>query len=257
MSEFDDEPLASEPADAPLAAEDDFYDADPVDAPPRRSRSRDDGRRPAPRQRRREDWDDDDDWDEDDDWDDRPGRGGGGGGRRDLTIVFAVIAAVLAIALVVVATKDDGGSTDGATGGGGSGGQEEGGFCGDWPAALGGAGKNVSTGAGVYIWSDFGGIHIRSNNTEAVTVKTVGNKEFTVTKPGDGVQASADKGSEITFQLPAGDGTSGPDLNVGCEVTSIGFEVQKGTAKVPPDAIKIGDSAVADANPAQFTRDAS
>ena len=252
MSDFDDEPLASEPVEAVPPAKDDFYDDDPVDPPPRRAPRQQGNRRPAPVLD-----DDPDDWDDEDDWDDRPGRGGGnGGGRRDLTIVFAVIAVVLAVALVVVATKDTGSNSDATGGTGGGNNKPKGDLCGNWPASLGGDGKNVSSGAGVYLWSDFDGIHVRSNNAEPVKVTVVGNKEFAVTKPGAGVQASADKGTEITFDLPAGAGTAGPDLNVPCATTSLGFEVAKAGASVPPQTIKVGGSAVADANPAQFTRDA-
>ena len=236
MSDFDDEPTA-EPTDEVVAE----GVADGA------------AEEPAPKAKGKAAAAADDDWD--DDWDDR--RGGGGGGRRDLTVVFGIVIAALVIALVVVATRDNGnGSGDNAGGNGGGGGKDKGGFCGDWPAALGGQGKNVAKSAGTYVWSDFQGIHVRSNNTDPVTVKVVGNKEFAVTKPGAGVQASAEKGAEVSFEIPAGEGTSGPDLNVGCEVTSIGFEVTKAGTKVEPEAIKVGDSSVADANPAQFSRDA-
>lgn len=239
MSDFDDEPVEGQgPAEVPAD--------DEIEGEGRR------GRRAA-KGAARDDWDDD--WDDEDDWDDRRPAGG----RRDLTLVFGLIAAVLLVVLVVVITKKDSGSSDGSTTGatpGASGSTTvPQGFCGDWPASFGGDGKNVAKAEGVYVWSDFDGIHVRANQAKAVEVKVTGNTDFKVKDAGDGTTASATSGKEITLSLPAGKGASGPDLDVPCETTSLGFEVTQGGARVPAASIKVGGDATAEANPVQFARE--
>ncbi len=245
MSDFDDEPTEPRPAGG-------------AGARPDGSGATAKGKGKGPNAAKGDDWDDD--WD-DDDWDDR-GSGSGPGGRKDLTIPLAILAAVLAIVLVVVLTQDSGSDSDDAGGNdtpAGStapaGGEGEGPLCGNWPAAFGGDGSNVASGEGVYVWSDFGGIHVRSNGADPVVVKIVASSTIKVASPGDGVETSAESGTEITATLPAGAGTAGPDLDVPCDTQTIGFEVTKGGAPVDAATIKVGGSGTAEANPASFTRD--
>lgn len=228
-------------------------------APERRER----GRRPAPGREKKQpqgrpsdddvdDWDDD--WDEDD-WDD-DGRPGGG---LDLRLVGAIVAAVVLVVLVVLFTRDDGESSTNAettvpsgetqpTG-------DQGGFCGDWPAGFGGDGTSVAGIDGVHIWSDFGGIHLRSNLDEPVTVKLTGNSDFAVSAPGTTAELSAQEGKEITATFPPGDGSDGPDFDISCFVTNLDVEVTGPDGPIEPTLINIGGSSVATENPYTLVRD--
>ena len=256
----------------------DFDDDEPIEGPssssdrPAKGRGvRDDagrsgGRRPVDD----EDWDDepvasraaaggrggagDDDWDEDD-WDDDDD-GGGRGGRRDLTLIIAIAAGVAIIALVVILTRpksDNTATTEGGTTPAGATTSTKPNFCDDWPAIIGGDGKNVSKGEGVYIWSDFTGYHLRSNRTDVVVVKATSPGSFKVKDKGNAT-ASAAAGKSVTFTLPAGAGATGPDLDVNCESSAMTFEVTAGGNPVPAGEIKLGGSGKADANPVTLTR---
>lgn len=201
-----------------------------------------------------DDWDDD--WDDDDDdWNERRGPGNG----PDVRLIGVIVVAVVLIAAVVLLTrkKDDDTKTTpdkqeqaGST-------EPQKGFCGDWPASFGGDGKNVAAAPGLYVWSDFFGIHVRSNATEPIMVKITGNAEYKVKAAGDGVEASGDKGADLSFTLPAGKGTVGPDLDISCEVTTLSIEATKGATPLPPEEIMLGGSSKATTNPARVTRDPS
>lgn len=198
---------------------------------------------------------DDDFWDEewqDGTWSEAPERRG----RQDLLIALGVIAALVVVAAILVGTTRKG-TAPGAAGSKPTvAPAAEGGFCDDWPAVLGGDGSSVSGAPGTYIWSDFHGIHLRANSPVPLTVTVTGNADYAVTHRGAGVTASAMSGTSLTFQLPAGDGTTGPDLNVPCATTGLRFEVLKDDLPVPPASIHIGGSGVATANPAPFLRTA-
>lgn len=194
-----------------------------------------------------DDWDD---WDDDDRW--GGGRTGSGGGGTDLRLIALLVAAVVAIVAVVLLTrKDDKNQTTGdqttAT-------TQAGGLCGNWPAALGGAGKNV-TEDGVFVWSDFTGIHIRARGSAETIVKVTGDTSYKVKNEDAAFTASAKEGTEVTFTFPAGDGAAGPDLDVSCEVGRLTIEATSGGAPLAADKIHIGDTGRADANPVTYSRD--
>lgn len=261
--DLDDRPSGATGRSRRNPRDEDDWDDDPAPREPRR--------RPPARQAVEDDWDDDD-------WDDDDGRGGGG--RRDLTLVIAIAGAVAVIALVVILTRPkDNNSSSSTTTPGATTTSARGGFCDGWPGALGGDGSNVSKGEGVYIWSGIvkgkdngkgssNGIHIRNNGTDPVEVKvdtayvanpakpsTDTDPTFTVTNKGTAT-ASAASGKEVTFTLPAGKGTDGPDLAVPCGATTMAFDVTAGGSAIPATQIKVGGSAKAEANPANFTRGA-
>lgn len=208
--------------------------------------------RPAEQSAEGDFWDDE--WN-DETWTDPPERSG----RRDLVIVVGIVAAILVIGLVLVTTSkrptDRGeGTGTGAAPAEARAKKDKGGFCDDWPAALGGDGAGVSRAPGTSIWSDFGGIHLRANVDKPIRVTLTANAPYTVTRRGSGVTASADSGPALTFDLPAGHGETGPDLNVPCTATGLRLEVLQDGLPVPPEAIHVGGSSTAAANPASFLR---
>lgn len=192
----------------------------------------------------------DDDWDGD--WDDT-GRVGGG---LDLRLVGAIVAAVVLVVLVVLFTRDDKDSgkdeaedpIESAEGG-------DGGLCGNWPAPFGGDGTNATVTDGVHLWSDFGGIHVRSNMDEPVTVKLTGDSDFTVTDPGTSAALSAQEGKKITVEFDASDGSDGPDFDLSCFVTVLTVEATGADGRLEPGQINIGGSSVATGNPYKLVRD--
>jgi hypothetical protein len=189
----------------------------------------------------------DDDWD-DDDWDDDDR-----GGRRDMTLIIVIAVAVAVIALVVILTrpKDDKTPNPGTTaptqttGGGGP--------CKDWPAIIGGAGKSVASGEGVYVWSDFQGWHVRSSRTDPVVVKMTAPSAIKVKAKGNAV-ASSNSAPSVTLTIPPGDGKTGPDLDLDCNVSTVDIEVSANGTDVKPTEIKLGDSGKADSNPVTIAR---
>lgn len=228
------------------------HDDEDVPAKGGSSKGGDRGRRPSKGRGRSsadEAWDDD--WD-DDDWDDDD-RGGGG---LDLRLVGAIAAAVVLVVVVLLFTRDDKDSgkdeaedpIELAEGG-------DGGLCGNWPAPFGGDGSNATVTEGVHLWSDFGGIHVRSNLDEPVTVKLSGNSDFTVTDPGTAAELSAPEGKKITVDFEASDGSDGPDFDLSCFVTVLTVEVTGADGLVEASEINIGGSSVATDNPYKLVRD--
>ena len=200
-----------------------------------------------------DDWDGDD-WD-DDDWDD-DGRGGSG---LDLRLVGAIVAAVVIVVLVVLFTRDGDSDTTKEEVATPSGevqpDDDQGGFCGNWPASFGGDGSNATVTDGVHVWSDFGGIHVRSNLDEPVTVKLSGNSDFSVSSPGTAGELSAKEGKEITAEFEASDGSDGPDFDVSCYVTVLNVEVTGADGPLDASQINLGGSSVATENPYKLVRD--
>jgi len=227
-------------ADNDDRSQDEAPQGDPAEEPKGRGRGPNDAG---------EDWDD---WD--DDWAQRNPSGGGG---TDTKLIAVIVIAVVAIIAVILFTRKGDDDKDSAPPQQQPGNTEQtdgGGFCGDWPAELGGSGQNVGA-EGVHVWSDFEGIHVRASGGEPTTVKVTGDASYKVKSPGTGVTASATEGAEVTFELPAGDGSAGPDLDVSCEVGSLTIEATRGGAPVAPEQIHVGDSAKAPENPATYERD--
>lgn len=239
MSDFDDEP------DEGIEATDTAADAAP--AKPARSK-------PVPD----DDWDDD--WDDDDD--------GGRGGKRDLTLVYAIIAAAIVIVLAVVLTrpKDDDSSTNASTNNGNNAATTA-------PAApeknwQGGVGdavgkdgadaqKRAEGAEGIYVWTDFGGWHLRNNTGDDVSV-TVTADQVRVKKTDDRDDGDESQdtpfSTEATVTLPAGDGKDGVGLDLGTSESAT-FTFTVGGKNVPADQIFLGGAeAVADQNPVTFTK---
>ena len=236
MSDFDDEPTEGlEATDEPAGAAD-----DPVDTPPRKKARSE----PVPD----DDWDDE--WDDDDD--------GGRGGKRDLTVVYAIVAATIVIVLAVVLTqnKDDGGTSDGGGGGNAAAATTTAdpapvkNWQGPVADAVGENGaeaqKRAESGEGVYIWTDFGGWHVRVNGADPVTVTVAAGQ---VKQAGE-----SDFKTEAVLDLPAGDGKTGADLDLGSSESAT-FTVAVNGANIPADQIFLGGAeGVADANPVAFTK---
>jgi len=236
VSDFDDEPTEG------LEATDTAAD----EAPPRKTRSE-----PVP----------DDDWD--DDWDDDDT---GRGGKRDLTLVYAIIAAAVVIVLAVVLTRPkdgDSGSDANKTNDGGTTAPAE--VVKNWQGGVGDAvgkegadaQKRAESAEGVYVWTDFGGWHLRNNNAKDVSVTVTADQvRVKKTDDGDDGDESGDTpfATETTVTLPAGDGKDGIGLDLGTsESATFTFTIDGNN--VPADQIFLGGAdAVADQNPVTFTK---
>lgn len=256
MSDFDDEPIeGTEPVDAaePVDA------VDPVDEPEEPAAPAPTAKKkPAPKSSTP-----DDDWD--DDWDDEDD--GRSGGRRDMTLIYAIVAAAIVIVLAVVLTrpKDDN-SNNAATNNGGSGATTQPTApVKNWQGPVGDAvgkdgadaQKRAESAAGVYIWTDFGGWHLRSNNTSDVKV-TVAADQVRVKKTDDGKDsdenADAPFATETVVTLPAGDAKTGVGLDLGTSESAT-FTVTIDGKNVPATGIFLGGAeGVADQNPVTFVK---
>ena len=258
MSDFDDDETTEEGGTPPAPKAGDANAAGGGDsstaAPRRRPADGDDDWDDQPVARRRRP--NDDDWD--DDWDDD---GRGGRARPDMTLILAIIGAVVVIAIVVIVTRPSNKSNNNAapptaTAPGQTAGTPAttGPLCPNWPGKVGGNGAVATKSAGIYIWSDFHGFHIRANETSPTTVKVSAPSDMTVTALG-GATASSHTGKLITLTLPAATGTTGPDLNIDCTAATATFDVAASSGgALPASSIKVGDSATADNNPVVFTR---
>ncbi|WP_426574112.1 hypothetical protein [Aquihabitans sp. McL0605] len=237
MSDFDDEPnVASDASDG-----------------------RTDQPSTAPRSKGPATSDADDDWDDDWDDDERDERGG----RRDLTLVYAIVAAAIVIVLAVVLTrpKDDNNSSTNASGGTTT---EATAPQKNWQGPVGDAvgangadaQKRAQAASGVYIWTDFGGWHLRSNNTQEVKV-TVAADQVKVKKTDDYNDKDEGGGSfstEEVVTLPAGNGSEGIGLDLGTSEKAT-FTVTIDGKNVPITEIMLGGAkGQADSNPVTFVK---
>ncbi len=216
-----------------------------------------DDERPAPRKRRAtaarsgapsQDEIVDDDWD--DDWDDDER---GTGPRRDLTLVLGIVVAVLVIALVVVLTrpKDDNnkvstGPTDKTEQPAGDGPTTSEPKPVNWQGPVAeGAGQvpaRIKKEAGIYLWTDFEGFHVRNTTDQPVDVVVEAD---TVTDQKTG----GDPKNSVSATVAAGDEKKGLDLDLGFSA-SAKFTISRGGAPVPPGDIKLGGGVgQADQNP--------
>ena len=239
MSDFDDEPTAGDDA---------ADEATEAPAPAKKP-----AKKPAPAPD--DDWDDD--WDDDDD---------GRGGRRDMTLVYAIVAAAIVIVLAVVLTrpKDDNNTTATNDGNGAATTQVTAPVK-NWQGPVGDAvgkdgadaQKRAQSAPGVYIWTDFGGWHLRSNNTSDVKV-TVTADQVRVKKTDDGKdddeKNDAPFATETEVTLPAGDGKTGVGLDLGTS-ESVSFTVTRDGQNIPATEIFLGGAeGVADANPVAIVK---
>jgi hypothetical protein len=251
VSDFDDEPTEG------LEANDEAADA--VE-PPRKARTSraqpvpdDDWDDEPPRRTRSKAVVDDDDWDDDWDDDDR------GGPKRDMTVVWAIVAAAIVIVIAVILTRpsDSGSDADGGGGNAAGGTTAPAEVVKNWQGPVGDAvgpdGADAQARAesadGVYIWTDFGGWHVRANGDQEVTVVVAADQVRATGEGGDDAFAT-----ETTVTLPAGDGATGADLDLG-NSESATFTVTIGGTNVPADQIFLGGAeGVADQNPVTFTK---
>jgi hypothetical protein len=202
----------------------------------------------------------DDDWD--DDWDDdEPGRGG----KRDLTLVYAVVAAAIVIVIAVVLTrpKDDNSSSNNANNAAASTAPAE--IVKNWQDGFGDAvgkdgadaQKRAESGEGVYLWTDFGGQHLRNNGPKDVSVTVTADQvRVKKTDDRDDGDESGDTPfqTEATFTLPAGDGKDGVGIDLG-NSESVTFTFTIDGTNIPADQIFLGGAdAVAKANPLTLTK---
>ena len=220
--------------------------------------------------------------DEDDDWDDdwRPERGAGTG-RRDLMLVVGVAAVILIVVLVVVLTKKSNNNSSAATNNGGpaTSGQTattRGTLCGNLPPTLGGQAATSEKGpSGVYLWNDFQNLHVRAKGT-AVTITITGSAPIKVkAKPADAKEtqaygasftawdAAAGKGgsatvsgNDLTIKIPANATPLGPNLDVSCDVKTLGIQVTGASGPLAVKDIHLGDSSQAPKNPFNLAREA-
>jgi hypothetical protein len=234
VSDFDDEPLAD--TEAGIEANDEPADAAPPKEPAPNARPK-----PAP----------DDDWD--DDWDDEDDRGRGG--KRDLTLVYAIVAAAIVIVLAVVLTrpKDDNSGSD-ANNGNAAATTAPAAPDKNWQGPVGDAvgkdgadaQKRAESETGFYIWTDFGGWHVRQNGNATAVLK--------VTAPQVRVDGKGAFAAEATAPLPAGNGSKGVELDLGNSETAT-FSITVDGTDVPAEQIFLGGGeGVADASPVTFTK---
>lgn len=226
MSDFDDEPTKG-----PEATDDEWAD-EPV-APKKAKRS-------APAA--------DDDWDED--WDDEDGRGP----RRDMTLIYAVVAAAIVIVLAVVLTRPKDDSTNNNASNGSATTQVSAPKDLQWQGpvgeAVGDVKKRIQAEKGIFIWTDFEGWHVRSNLSEPITVDVTA--DAILQKDAKGKTVGAPK-TEVSQTLPAGDGSTGLDLDLGFSGNA-SFKLTSGGNDVPANEIKLGGKGQADQNPVTFTK---
>ena len=225
MSDFDDEPTEGlEATDDPAAA-----------VPPKKARSQ-----PDP----------DDDWD--DDWDDDDT----GRGPKPAAIVIG-------LAVVLTRPKYDPATTDAPEGASAT--TAVAAPVKNWQGAVADAvgenGKDAQKRAegadGVYIWTDFGGWHVRNNNTQEVAI-TIAADQVRQKKTDDGddgdENGDAPFATEGTVTLPAGDGSTGAGLDFGNSENAT-FTVKIGGKDVPADQILLGGAeGVAEENPVTFVK---
>lgn len=245
MSDFDDEPRADG------AGGDDGWDDD-APAPsakeraPRKARPARPAAPPA-----------DDDWD--DDWDDDRDRGG----KRDLTLVYAVVAATIVIVLAIVLTQGNDDEPT-ASGDGGATPTEQSQATApskNWQGGVGDAAGEAQARAegapGIYIWTDFGGWHVRNNGSEDAVV-TIAADQVKVKKTDDGDDGDESAEEPFTTEaqvtVPAGDGAEGVGFDLGVS-EAVTITVARGGQNVPADQIFLGGGqAVASANPVELTK---
>ncbi len=203
----------------------------------------------------------DDDWD--DDWDDDDT---GREGKRDLTLVYAIVAAAIVIVLAVVLTRPKDDSTNSGNGKNAAAATTTVvAPVKNWQGAVGDAvGKNgqdaqkrAEGAPGVYVWTDFGGWHLRNNNTQEATV-VITAEQVRQKKTDDGKDSDesgdAPFATETTVTLPAGDGTAGAGLDLGSSENAT-FTVKVGGVDVPAAQIFLGGAkGVADQNPVTFVK---
>ncbi|MCU1370915.1 MAG: hypothetical protein JWO77_2109 [Ilumatobacteraceae bacterium] len=242
MSDFDDEPTEG------LEATDETGPEANAPKP---------AKKPRPQPVADDDWDDD--WDDDDD--------GGRGSKRDLTLVYAIVAAAIVIVLAVVLTrpKDDNGTASNGNGDNPAQTTAPAEAVKNWQGPVGDAvgenGKDAQKRAeeaeGVYIWTDFGGWHLRNNGAEEVTVKVTADQvRMKKTDDGDDGDEDGDApfATETTVTLAAGEGKEGTGLDLG-NSESATFTVSIGGKNAPADQIFLGGAeGVADQNPVTFVK---
>lgn len=201
----------------------------------------------------------DDFWD-DEEWEATPS-GRSGGGPSTLWVVAAVVAVLVVVALVA-ANRDE--PDDGS----GPGGQAESAAsvqqCATWPAVGGLGAPEVVTKAGLHMWSDLKGWHLRRVPGEAVPALTAtvnaadpeGRAQDVEPKgrASGGAKAST-RGRTLTATLPAGDQPSQVDFEPGpfSSTVTIAMADAKG-APLPPTAFTAGAGGKATGNPIVATR---
>ena len=218
---------------------------------------------PAPRSRRAKPADDD--WDDDWDDDDRP--------KRDLTLVYAVVAAAIVIVLAIVLTNgnDDQGSDTQTTAAATASpdatepAQPNKVWQGPVGEELGDAGSQMeeraTSGPGIYLWTDFCGWHVRNNGDAEIAVTITGPKVRVRAEEGvlgdgecQGDEGSAEFGTEASFTVAPGDGSTGEGFDVSDSET-VTVEITRDGQPVPPAEIKLGGGdGVASENPVTFTK---
>lgn len=176
---------------------------------------------------------------------------------RSAILVLAVVLAVLSAALVGVAITTTPSADE----------QElediidpglQGCDRGNWPRHLFGKpqGLTGNPAAGVYLWLDFEGWHLRAAGSVAVdgTVHAFGPPVTpgTVTG-GGGVEVLP---TSLTFDLDGTDPSTGLDFTVGCDYFALTFDVRDAGGQLAADQIRIGPQGIAEANPITFQREA-
>lgn len=199
----------------------------------------------------------DDGWE--DDWDEERSSGG-----RDLTVVYAIIAAAVVIVLVIILTrpKDDNNTQTQTTKPDGT--EEPAEIVKNWQGPVSdNVGEKaadvqarVASAPGVYIWTDFWGWHIRSNNTKPVEVTVAADQVRQ--KATDDYEDADEKDdafkTEATVTIPAGDGKTGVGFDLGGSESAT-FTITMDGVNVPASQIFLGGgTGVATANPVVFSK---
>ena len=196
-----------------------------------------------------DDWEDD--WDDEDD--PRPG------GRRDLTLILSIAVAVLVIALVVVLTRPKDKTTtttspDPASGQTTQAGKATQPVPQNWqgPVAdgVGDVQGRIAKGAGVYLWTDFKGWHVRNTTSAAVKVKV--EADSVVTTGPDG-KKSGDPKPTAEVTVAPGDFKTGVDFDLGFS-SKVTVTVSNDAGPLPSADLKLGGSGQATENPVTFTK---
>ncbi len=128
---------------------------------------------------------------------------------------------------------------------------------GNWPAAVVGTpqGLTENPAAGLYLWLDFEGWHVRAAGGTEVegTVYVVGPPVNAGGPAGGGVEVQP---TTIQFDLDGTDPATGVDFTVNCDFFALTFDVRKPDGEpLPIEMIRVGPQAGVAGNPFTYQRE--
>lgn len=128
---------------------------------------------------------------------------------------------------------------------------------GNWPREVFGRPQTLTENpaAGVYVWLDFEGWHVRAAGGTPVTGQVFVTGKSIVPLDAGGTAVDVLPNS-LSFELDGTDATTGLDFSVGCDFHVITFDVRGERGAVPTGQIWVGQRSGATANPFIYQREA-